>query len=136
MDDDHNDRALLGMAVDRTDLNIWLQSVTDGQEAIDYLEGRDGYADRSMHPLPDLVLSDLNMRMTGGLEFLVWRRSSRLFSSLPVVILSGSVHERAIDEAMRMGASRFIAKPFAFEDWKAVARQIWEFGVECREAAR
>ena len=61
VDDDHNDRALLGIAVDKTDLNIWLQSVTDTQQAIDYLEGRDGYGDRALHPVPDLVLSDLNM---------------------------------------------------------------------------
>ena len=130
VDDDHNDCALFGIAVDKTDLNLWLQSVPDGQQAIDYLEGRDAYADRSLHPLPDLVVLDLDMRLTGGLDFLDWRRASASFSSLPVVIFSGFAYQGAIETALAMGACTFIAKPFEFEGWKAVVRQIWDRGTE------
>ena len=130
VDDDHNDAALFGIAIDKSDLNIWLQTVTDGEVAIDYLEGRGDYADRSLHPLPDLVVLDLDMRLTGGLEFLEWRRASVLFSSLPVVIFSGFAYKGAIDTALAMGARSFIAKPAEFEGWQAIVHQIWEFGLE------
>ena len=129
VDDDHNDCALLGSAIDKTDLNIGLQTVTDGEAAKDYLEGRGVYADRSRHRLPALVLLDLDMRLTGGLDFLEWRRASALFSSLPVVIFSAFACKTAIEEAMAMGASTFIAKPFEFEGWKAVVWQIWDLGM-------
>jgi CheY-like chemotaxis protein len=70
VDDDHNDCALLRIAIDKSDLKICLQTVTDGDEAIDYLEGRGVYADRSLHPFPALVLLDLDRRLTGGWNFL------------------------------------------------------------------
>jgi|ERR1041384_8652110 CheY-like chemotaxis protein len=134
-DDDLNDRALLGTAVHKTDLNIWLHTVADGEQAIDYLEGRGVYADRSLYAVPNLLILDLNMRLTDGFEFLDWRRSSRSFSSLPVVLFSGVAYKGAIDEALAMGASRFIPKPSEFDGWKAVAREIWDFGMECRNQA-
>jgi CheY-like chemotaxis protein len=135
VDDDHSDLALFGIAVDATDLDIWLQTVTDGEQAIDYLEGRGAYADRSMHPVPDLVLLDLDMRLTRGFDFLDWRKASRSFSSLPVVLLSGLTYRGAVETALAMGANTFIAKPSEFENWKAVVRQVWDFGMECRRGA-
>ena len=131
VDDDHNDAALLALAVDKCDLNIWLQTVTDGGVAMDYLEGRGDYADRTLHPIPDLLVLDLDMRLTGGLEFLAWRRTSLHFCSLPVVIFSGFAYRGAIDTALSMGALTFIPKPTEFEGWQATVRQIWDIGMEC-----
>jgi CheY-like chemotaxis protein len=129
VDDDHNDRALFGVAVDKADLNIWLQNVEDGLEAIEYLEGRNGYGDRSLHPLPGIVVLDLDMRLSSGLDFLDWRRASASFSALPVVVFSGFAYKGAIETALSMGATSFIAKPFEFQDWKAVVQQVWDLGM-------
>ena len=131
VDDDHNDAALLGIAIEKSDFNIWLQTVTDGGLAIDYLEGRGDYSDRSLHPLPDLLVLDLDMRLTGGLEFLEWRRASAAFSSLPVVIFSGFAYKGAIDTALAMGARTYFAKPTEFEGWQTVVQRVWELGTEC-----
>jgi CheY-like chemotaxis protein len=35
--------------------------VPDGEQAIDYLAGKGRFADRARHPLPALVLLDINM---------------------------------------------------------------------------
>jgi CheY-like chemotaxis protein len=129
VDDDHNDRTLFGVAVDKANLNIWLQSVEDGLDAIEYLEGRNGFADRSLHPLPGIVVLDLDMRLSGGLDFLDWRRASESFSALPVVVFSGFAYRGAIDTALSMGANAFIAKPLEFDDWKAVVHQVWDFAM-------
>ena len=128
VDDDSNDCALFGLAVERTGLNILLQTAPGGEQAIDYLEGRGAYTDRSIHPLPDLVVLDLDMRLTGGLDFLGWRKTSSLFGSLPVVIYSGFAYQGAIDTALAMGAKAFIAKPLEFEHLEAVVRRIWDLG--------
>jgi len=130
VDDDLNDSALFRLAIDKSGLEISLQTVIDGGLAVDYLEGRQGYADRLGHPLPDVVVLDLAMRLTSGLEFLEWRRASPSFSCLPVVIFSGFAFKHAIDAALAMGASSFILKPFEFDQWTPVVRQIWEFGTE------
>ena len=133
VEDEDNDCVLFGVAVHKTHLNICLQTVTDGEEAIDYLEGRGVYVDRGLHPLPSLVVMDLNLRLNGALDFLDWRRASALFSSLPVVILSGLAYKGAIETALAMGAKTFIAKPCEFDDWQAVVRQIWDAGIEGSE---
>ena len=134
IDEDHSDCALFGIAADRSDLDIWLQTVSDGGRAIDYLEGRGDFCDRTLHPLPDLVVLDLDMRLTGGLEFLEWRRASAEFSALPVVLFSSFAYKGAIDTALAMGASTFIPKPSQLEEWVAVIRQIWGLAMEPRQA--
>jgi len=136
VDDDPNDSTLFRIAISKSALEISLQTVMDGADAADYLEGRYLYADRPLHPLPDLVVLDLGMRLTGGLEFLQWRRSSASFSSLPVVIYSGFAFKNAIDAALAMGASAFIEKPFEFDEWLPVVRQIWDFGMKCLQASQ
>jgi len=135
VDDDYNDYVLFGIAVQKTGLNIRLETVRDGEEAVDYLEGRGVYADRAMHPLPALVVLDLNMRLSGAFEFLDWRKAAASFLSLPVVIFSGFAYKGAIETALAMGAKTFILKPLEFENWKAVVRQMWNFGLECFPAS-
>jgi CheY-like chemotaxis protein len=136
VEDDQNDSALFGIAVNKTHLNICLQTVTDGEHAIDYLEGRGVYVDRELHPLPALILMDLNMRLTGALDFLDWHRASAIFSSLPVVIFSGFAYKGAIETALAMGAKTFIAKPCEFDGWQAVVRQIWDLAIERSEPTK
>ena len=130
---DDDDCALLGIAVEMADLNLRLQTVTDGGQAIEYLEGRGAYADRSTHPLPDLLVLDLDTRLTRALDFLGWRRASALFSSLPVVLFSAFAHKGAVDSALAMGANTFVAKPLEFGCWDAAVRRLWDLGMERSE---
>jgi len=133
VDDDHADLALFGLAVDKSDLDIWVQNLTSGQQAIDYLEAKGAYTDRSLHPLPDVIVLDLAMPQVNGFDFLAWREASLAFSSIPVVVLSGS---KDPDEAIRvakLGANKHIIKPAHpayFEGWKRVVREIWDFGIQ------
>jgi two-component system response regulator len=132
VDDDHSDLALMGTAIEQSDLNIWLQTATDAHRAIDYLNGRDSFADRQMHPLPDLVILDLDMPLSGGFEFMDWRNASPVFSSLPVILLSGSAYPGAIQTALSMGATTWLAKPANVKDWTSVVEQVWKLGLEYR----
>jgi CheY-like chemotaxis protein len=135
IDEDHSDCALFGIAVDKSNLDIWLQTVPDGGRAVDYLEGLGDFSDRALHPLPDLVVLDLDMRLTGGLEFLEWRRASAAFSSLPVVLFSGFAYKGAIETALAMGATVFIEKPLHLPGWIEVVREICDLAAKHLQAA-
>ncbi len=130
VDDDPNALALFGVAVDRADLNIWLQTATSAQQAIDYLEGLGKYADRELHPLPDMVLLDLIMPEMSGFDFLTWRQRSPAFSNLPVMVLSGLGDETQIEGALALGADGYFPKPGAFDGWVELVRTVWNLGVK------
>ena len=130
VDDDHTDLALFGTAVDKCGLNIWLQNLTAGQQAIDYLEAKAAYNDRSLHPLPDVIVLDLKMPGVNGFDVLAWRKPSPVFSSVPVVVLSGSKDPDEVDRVIKLGANKHIIKPADFEGWKRVVREIWDFGTQ------
>src|ERR1700722_617405 len=71
----------------------------------------------------DLVLTDLKLPGMSGLEFL--RSAKRLFSALPVIVMTayGSV-ETAV-EAMKAGASDYILKPFSLAEMRmAVEKEL------------
>jgi CheY-like chemotaxis protein len=93
-----------------------LQLAEHGQKAIDYLSGAGVYSDRTLHPLPDLVLLDLKMPYKGGLQVLEWIRQQLQFDELPVVILSGSDEERDHVKAEGLGARGYMVKPLSRED--------------------
>ena len=58
VDDNPTDLVFFGRAANRTLLNIRLQTLTAGQQAIDYLEAKGEYNDRSRFPWPDLIVLD------------------------------------------------------------------------------
>src|SRR6266853_933198 len=120
VDDDDSDLTLFDLAIEKTHFDIRLDSLTAGQQAIDCLEAKGVYADRSLHPWPDVVVVDLEMPGLSGFEFLSWRKASPGFSSIPVVVLSGSKDPVHAKRAAELGANKYIVKPSEFEDWKKV----------------
>jgi CheY-like chemotaxis protein len=132
--DDRAACALFGTAVNETGNNICLQMVTDGEQAIEYLDGRGDYAGRFIHAVPDLVMLDLDTRLAGGLFFMGWLSSSASYCSLPVVILSTFAYKGALATVLAMGNNTLITTPLELEGWKAFVQQIRDLAMERREA--
>src|SRR5881628_1583360 len=61
---------------------------------------------------PDLVLLDVMMPQVDGWGMLQLVHERHGVGSIPVVMFSGKVDERAADEATERGAQGFIGKPF------------------------
>src|SRR5258708_39753770 len=91
-EDDENDVWFVKRALNWADIHNPVQVVHDGQEAIDYLQGRNAYADRERYPLPKLALLDIKMPGKGGFDVLKWLRNDadEGLRRLPVVIMSSS----------------------------------------------
>src|SRR6266446_8940577 len=130
VDDNPIDLVFFGRAAKRTLLNIRLQTLTAGQQAIDYLEAKGEYNERSRFPWPDLIVLDLKMPEVNGFDFLAWRKASALFSSIPVIIFSGSNEPDDIKRIFELGANKHIVKPTDLEDWEKVVRNAWDLGME------
>jgi CheY-like chemotaxis protein len=131
VDDDRNDLALFAAAAEKTDLDIWVHTATAVEQAIEMLEGRGSYADRSLHPLPDAILLDLVMPAQGGFDFLQWHHDSA-FKSIPVIVFCGSSSELDRQRALTLGAIFFVEKPAGFDELQQVVRRLWSFGMNLR----
>ena len=84
--------------------------VPDGEQALEYLEGRGRYADREKNPLPCLALLDLKLPQMPGMEVLKWIRDRRELDNLLVIVLSGTRNPHEFEEAHRLGANGCVNK--------------------------
>ena len=91
--------------------------VRDGEEALEYLEGRGRYWNRAEFPVPDIVLLDIKMPGMDGLEVLRYVRQQPEFKALRVMMLASSDDISDINEAYELGANSFVVKPVDFEDY-------------------
>lgn len=111
VEDTDEDVFLLRYAFRRAGIAHPVRVVTDGQQAIDYLEGSGRFADRTEFPLPALVLLDLKLPLRTGLEVLAWIRAQPAVRTLIVIILSSSINEGDVRRAYELGANAFLVKP-------------------------
>ena len=65
-----------------------------------------------------LILSDINMPMMDGLEFLRQMRAQQLAPDVPVVMITTESSEEHVREAILAGAQGYIRKPFTAEQVK------------------
>ncbi len=88
----------------------------NGREALEQLEAND----------IDLVLSDINMPEMDGIEMLMNLRQLDKYRDLPVVMVSTEGSEERMNEAMELGASGYVLKPFTPE---RLAEQLRPLGL-------
>ncbi len=63
-------------------------------------------------PLPSVIILDMMLPDTSGIEFLKQMRSKDIFTDVPVVILSALADPDQIREALNSGADRYLTKPY------------------------
>jgi DNA-binding response OmpR family regulator len=102
----------------------------DGKEAKDYLGGSGKYADRTVFPLPGLMLLDLKLPRVMGLEVLKWVRQQSDFKTLIVIVLTSSSQVADINAAYQLGANSYLVKPSSPAELVKMARGIKLFWLE------
>ncbi len=82
----------------------------DGYEVIHAADGREALRllEKST---PDLIITDILMPYTSGLEPIGVVRSSGEHKKLPIIVLSALGQESTVMEAFQLGADDFLTKP-------------------------
>ena len=119
-EDNATDAFFLQRAFSRAGMPVSLHFVRDGQEVIDYLQGLGAFADRTAHPLPKLLLLDLDMPRMTGFDVLSWIRHRPDLNELQVVIFSGSNEPKDVRRAFGLGANSYWVKPHSIEELNAL----------------
>jgi two-component system chemotaxis response regulator CheY len=114
-----DDSAVMRKVIERAlhqaglDLSEVLQA-SNGEEALQVLRDDGG----NPNPLA-LILSDINMPVMDGLQFLEQRRKENLAQGVPVVMITTEGSEPFVLRAIAAGAQGYICKPFTADQVKA-----------------
>ncbi|MBA4138236.1 MAG: two-component system response regulator [Opitutus sp.] len=124
VEDEADDVLFMQAAFRRIGLSALLHAVMDGQQAIAYLAGEGAFGDRSRHPLPAVVLLDLNLPVQSGFEVLAWIRRQPQFRQLPVIVFSSSGRTEDRHRAAELGATDYALKPASGMQFGDVVRAV------------
>jgi CheY-like chemotaxis protein len=125
-EDSINDVELALEAFKEINLVKQIDVVHDGEEALDYLFYKKGFALREKSN-PAFVLLDLKMPKKDGIEVLKEIRKSEEYRSLPVVMLTSSQMETDIYQSYQFGVNGFVIKPIDFVEFVKAIKAIGYF---------
>lgn len=137
-EDSADDALLLKMAIEKIQPKHLAQIVHDGNEAISYLDGEGKYANRSLYPIPSLIILDLKMPKKNGFEVLQWLADHPVYSTLPVLIWSSSRQGIDVQKAYKLGANTYFEKPVDFDRLQDTIQQIflyWDLALRPKQSA-
>jgi CheY-like chemotaxis protein len=119
-DDDADDRELIKAAFEENNFRHNIKFVEDGEELLKYLRRKGDYADEADHPLPQIILLDLNMPKKDGREALKEIKNDEYLKYIPVIVLTTSTEKKDVQRIYELGVNSFVIKPVTF-------RQLVEF---------
>ena len=127
VEDDHADQEIVRRIAAQGGTSARIQTVSGGQEALDYLLRENQYAAPESSPTADLVLLDLNMPGMNGLETLSRIRAEKRTKLIPVVVLTTSDQESDIVQSYERGANSYLTKPVKYDEFVRVIRELYEY---------
>ncbi len=111
VEDNDDDIELARRAFDKVNMADQVHVARDGVEALDYLFGRDSHSAKAAASLVQLILLDLNLPKTAGLDVLRQIRLNPSTQKIPVVVLTVSRKEPDLLQSFTMGIVDYLIKP-------------------------
>jgi len=109
VDDSAAIRKILQRVLRQTDLNLGeISEAGDGTEAMEILKTR---------PF-GLILSDINMPQMDGLQLLARIRAMEQHKAVPVIMITTEGGQGRVMEAVQLGATGYVRKPFTADQIK------------------
>lgn len=102
-------------------MNNVVSVVEDGEQAIQYLENKDKFADAI---LPDLILLDINMPKIDGKEVLKYIQHQPHLQHILVIMLTTSASPNDLEDCNKAKADYYIIKPLDSENFLNAIRAL------------
>lgn len=124
IEDNPGDVRLTQEAFKEGRIDISMEVVMDGVEAIKFLQKEAPYAEKFT---PDLILLDLNLPKRDGREVLKEIKADDFLKRIPVVILTTSNAEQDILKSYNLHVNCYINKPVDFDKFFDIIQKIEDF---------
>jgi len=87
-------------------------------------------------PMPEVILSDLNMPVRNGYEVIVDVKTNSSLSHIPIVILTTAPLVPFAERCKKLGACAYYTKPETFLDYKDFAEKIYDDVSKCLDGSK
>ena len=124
VEDNPGDARLIKEVLKDSKISNNLFTVSDGVEAMEFLMNKGNF---DHHPLPDLIILDLNLPKKDGREVLSEIKSDDNLKKIPVVIMTISQAEEDILKSYNLHANCYITKPIDLNQFIKVVKSIEDF---------
>ena len=124
IEDNPGDVRLTQEAFKEGNMNIKLDVVMDGVEAIKYLRKEVPYNQATM---PDLILLDLNLPKKDGREVLQEIKTDDKLKRTPVMVLTTSNAQQDILKSYNLHVNCYVNKPVDFDKFFDIIQKIEDF---------
>ncbi|MGB9074983.1 MAG: response regulator [Terriglobales bacterium] len=124
VDDNPADIDLMSEVLAKSKRDLHVNVVSDGTEAIAFINRQGKYAEA---PSPDLIVLDLNLPRKDGREVLAELKTDLALAKIPVVIFTTSQSNSDITRCYELGANCYLRKPGNLPDFVAVVQSMADF---------
>ncbi len=125
VDDDPIYTHLLKKHLRRHHFDEAIVTLSDGQQALDYLYQRGSFATGTQAPFA--MVLDLDMPHVTGYEVLQQVRADAAFDRLIVVILTSLDNLQVSQQCQRLGCNLFLNKPIDHDAFNELAERLLQF---------
>jgi len=126
VEDDPGHARLIERNLRRALITNEIVTLSDGQQAVDYLFKESTYAEAT-HALPLLVLLDLNLPQLDGYQVLTRLKADERTRHIPVIILTTTDEPHEIERCYALGCNVYITKPVEYEQFTEAMRKLGLF---------
>lgn len=94
-----------------------------GMDVIEAANGAEGYDRATAQPV-DAILTDLNMPVLNGIEFIRKYRQHPSSKGVPIILLTTESDDELKRQAKEAGATGWIVKPFQQDQLLAIIKKV------------
>jgi chemotaxis family two-component system response regulator Rcp1 len=124
VEDNEGDIRLMREILGEINPTAYLHVVSDGAEAMDFLQYQGRYLDS---PRPNVILLDLNLPKLHGREVLARVKANPHLQTIPVIVLTSSEDEGDVQSSYQLMANSYLRKPDNFDEWEQMVQSLNNF---------
>jgi CheY-like chemotaxis protein len=126
IEDDSGHALLIEKNLRRAGIANEIAVLDNGQKAVDYLFKEGAYKEAA-HPLPPLILLDLNLPVLDGYQVLKIIKNDDRTRRIPVIVLTTTDNPHEVSRCYELGCNVYITKPVEYDKFSDAIRTLGLF---------